>query len=147
VCIWCPVKSSCLDNTLTFQKRVVRPSWSESKVRFTMLMFVDALCIRATTNAGVLQLRFRMTAKNKQRPPVPRSSLPVFSFAKRTSDSPPLMQSVIHTFATSALRRNPGLLSHYFLANERTKITMFHRSSVFSRSPSPDICPLPFLMM
>lgn len=36
---------------------------------------------------------------------------------------------------------------HYFLANERTKMTRFQISSGFPRSPSPGILSLPFLMM
>ena len=73
----------------------------------------DALCISATTNAGGLRLWLRMTAKNKQRPSVRRSSLPVFSFAKRASDRQSLMQSVVDTFVTRALRYGPGLLEQF----------------------------------
>jgi len=44
-------------------------------------------------------------------------------------------------------RFQPRCSGCYFLANERTKTTMFQRSSGFARSLSPVIWPLPFLMM
>jgi len=49
--------------------------------------------------------------------------------------------------ATCAARAHTPFKHSYFFARDRTRITMFQRSSGFSRSPSPGICPLPFLMM
>ena len=54
-----------------------------------------------------------------------------------------------HSFVHERYKKiaDPQAMLYYFLANERTKITMFQMPSGFMRSPSPVIWPLPSLMM